>query len=746
MSRRRGGGPSRAAPPAGPRPGPPLVAAGLGLVLGAAGAPALLERLSGGARFEELEFAVITPHRVAALKDPLNARGMRVEGGALHMVPAAFEQADRLVLRDERAVGAVAVRLAPGSAPLNLLLMPPAGSMADPVPVVVHPDGFSGHPGTPLRPTGGGVRLWLDGERYLVETPEGPVEVARHGGGTLELSAVRQPGQAADEVDEVLLDEITVTAADGSSLAALRFEAAGPPLAARLAVAGIGALVGLCAGLLASGGLLGALGAVLGLALPALVLSLPYTTLLSVVERLVLVRTTARELLAVLLGLSLLPLLAGGLLATGLLAAPAAPDGAADRAPARAWVGLVVLCALLGARGLEGLAMLWALPGALLLLLPLRAAAASGAALWGALLRASPAPLLVAGLGWGAGLLPALLWQLLLLWAEAPRLAARAARPGADALLLSLLALPLGAEALLRQTYLDQAWSAERLSGVEAGANDEVDDFAPFWIGRCGADAGKLVVWWLGGSAAGGAYQEGATPEMYFPAQLHERLCAAGFALRTVNFANGGRDSHTFSRGVAKALQSDRPDVVFAYWGVNDLLTSSAGLTRKEREAAAATRGAVATGLLGVGRRARLLNGAALWARPVDKAEAPDRPAVPVDDAMENHARLLTALQGAGAELVLIPEQARPRPYAMLASYREAQQRFVAQQAKGVEWVDAGQLGFTRALQEPGAAERLLVDSNHLAPEGHAILAEVLEGPAKAALQRRREARDGAAP
>jgi lysophospholipase L1-like esterase len=409
-------------------------------------------------------------------------------------------------------------------------------------------------------------------------------------------------------------------------------------------------------------------------------------------------------------------------------------------------VGLVAVCALIGARGLEGAGLLWALPGALLLLLPLRAAAASGVALWGALLRASPAPLLVAGLGWGAGLLPALLWQLLVLWAEAPRLAARAARPGADALLLSLLALPLGAEALLRQTYLDQAWSAARLSGVESGANDEVDDFAPFWIGRCGQDAGKLVVWWLGGSAAGGAYQEGATAEMYFPAKLHERLCAAGFALRTVNFANGGRDSHTFSRGVDKALQSDRPDVVFAYWGVNDLLTSSAGLTRKEREAAAATRGAVATGLLGVGRRARLLNGAALWARPVDTAETPDRPAVPVADAIENHARLLAALQGAGAELVLIPEQARPRPYAMLASYREAQQQFVAQHAKGVEWVDAGQLGFTRALQEPGAAERLLVDSNHLAPEGHAILAEVLEGPAKAALQRRREARDGAAP
>jgi lysophospholipase L1-like esterase len=119
---------------------------------------------------------------------------------------------------------------------------------------------------------------------------------------------------------------------------------------------------------------------------------------------------------------------------------------------------------------------------------------------------------------------------------------------------------------------------------------------------------------------------------------------------------------------------------------------------------------------------------------------------VPVADAIENHARLLAALQGAGAELVLIPEQARPRPYAMLAPYREAQQQFVAQHAKGVEWVDAGQLGFTRALQEPGAAERLLVDSNHLAPEGHAILAEVLEGPAKAALQRRQEARDGAAP
>lgn len=731
-----GGGPSRAQ----------QIAAVVGLVVGmawgAGAAPMVLERLRGGHPFEERDFTVITPHRAADVKDPLNGRGLRVEAGSLRMVPHAFERAERLVTHSQAPLGRVELQLAAGSAPLLVMLTPPAGSTQDPAPLVLRETGLMPHlGGAEFALKEGRLTLFYQEGAYWLDGASGPVRVIERAAGGVELAAVAWPGEA---LREVRLDRVRLEDTDRRQVLLDEFDSPPTGLSERGLVALAAGLLGLAAGVASGGTAPGALLALLGLALPLLVLQLRYTALLEAVERLALVRTSARELLAGLLALASTPVLLSALGTTGALRAPAedAPPTPLQRG---LWIGAAALTALLAARELRGLELGIGVIGAIFLLLPYRAARATGRALPAALLREAPGLLLLAGLGWRAGLLPYLLVQLLRLWSEAPTLLERGARAGADALLLSLLALPLGAELALRETYLKVAWSPEKLAGVEAGADDSVADVSVFWTERCLGAGPDRTIWWLGGSSAGGSYQLEGRPELYFPAQLHAALCAAGLSLRSVSFANGGRDSFTFTRGMPKVLARGAPDLVIAYWGVNDVLTAAGPMTRKQREAAAAATGALGQGVVGLGRRSRLIAGLGLLAKPAVALEQPDVPAVPLDDARENHERLLAMLAPIGARLLLIPEQARPRPAQLLEPYRQMQREFVAAHPE-VGLIEPGALGFEALVAAPGGAERLLVDSNHLSPEGHLALAAALSSPLLAHVSGALEEKNGSAP
>ena len=731
-----GGGPSRAQQIAA------VVGLLIGMAWGAGSAPMVLERLRGGHAFEERDFTVITPHRAADVKDPLNGRGLRVEAGSLRMVPHAFERAERLVTHSQAPLGRVELQLAEGSAPLLVMLTPPAGSTQDPAPLVLREGGLLPHLGGAEIPlTERRLTLFYKEGAYWAEAATGPVRVMERAAGGVELAAVDWPGEP---LREVRIDRVRFEDSAGQQVLMDDFDSPPTALSERGLVALTAGLLGLAAGVASGGTLGGGLLALLGLALPLLVLRVQYTALLDGVERLALVRTTARELLAVLLALASAPVLVGAVGTTGLLRAPAegAPTTGAQRG---LWIGAAALAALIAARDLQGVHLGIGLLGAIFLLLPLRAALATGRALPAALLRELPGLLVLAVLGWRAGLLPYLLYQLLRLWSEAPTLLVRGARAGADALLLSLLALPLGAELALRETYLKVAWSPEKLAGVEAGADDSVADVSVFWSERCLGAGPDRVIWWLGGSSAGGSYQLEGHPEVYFPAQLHQALCAAGLSVHSVSFANGGRDSFTFTRGLPKVLSRSSPDLVIAYWGVNDVLTAAGPMTRKEREAAAAASGAIGQGVVGLGRRSRLLAGLGLLAKPAVAVDRPDVPAVPLEDARENHARLAAMLAPTGARLLLIPEQARPRPAQLLGPYREMQREFVRAHAE-VGLIEPGALGFEAQVAAPGGAERLLVDSNHLSPEGHRALAATLAGPLLAFVQGELGEKHGSAP
>jgi lysophospholipase L1-like esterase len=389
--------------------------------------------------------------------------------------------------------------------------------------------------------------------------------------------------------------------------------------------------------------------------------------------------------------------------------------GRAGDLPWAGWAVAVALAALVGARGLDGMELLAVLPGALFLASPMWLAHKGGLSRIGVLTRDLPALGAVAVLGWGFGLLVAVLWRLVLVVAMVPKLVERAPRAGTDVLFFTVVALPVAVEIGLRTTYLDEGWSPAHLSGAERGAGEDASGVVPYWSGSCGDDA--AVVWWFGGSSAGGAYQLGGQPAAFFPGRVHGALCDQGVAVRTVNFSNGGRDSYTFSRALPELLAgSTPPDLVVVYVGVNDLLTENSSQTRKQREQARAETEQTTGVLARVAERSRLISGASLLARPVADQPNDFVPAVPVVDAEENLRTIISLVEQVGGRVLLVPELTRPSSPEPMAPYRTMQRR-LAQDEASVEWFD---VVVEMADQDP---EGVFVDRNHLSMPGHEAVA-----------------------
>jgi lysophospholipase L1-like esterase len=375
----------------------------------------------------------------------------------------------------------------------------------------------------------------------------------------------------------------------------------------------------------------------------------------------------------------------------------------------------VALAALAGARDLSGWSWALVVPGAALLAAPAWLAHKGRMSRKDILLRDLPSLLLVAGLGWGAGLLPAMLWRLLVVIAQVPALVERAPRAGSDVLFATLLALPLATELAVRDGYLDTGWSSEHLSGAELGAGDDASRVVPYWSASCGAD--PKLVWWFGGSSAGGAYQMEGRPGDFFPGQIHRSLCDQGMSVHTVNFSDGGRDTFTFSRALPDLMAKEAPDLVVIYVGVNDILTANSALTRKQREAARAAESAGTGWLAELAAHSRVVAGLSLLNRPAAGGdETAFVAAVPVADAEENLRQIITGVEARGGRVLLVPELTRLTTPDPLGPYRVMEKRLAGDEPSA-EWMDV----VDQAAQLD--TDAVFVDRNHLSSAGHAEVA-----------------------
>lgn len=336
------------------------------------------------------------------------------------------------------------------------------------------------------------------------------------------------------------------------------------------------------------------------------------------------------------------------------------------------------------------------------------------------LVRASPGLLMLVS-GYTAWL--GLLYVMLVIASNAKGLPARRAKRASDVFFLVALLFPLSLEVLVRSTYLDTAWDAERLAGQSAELSDWRNP-PPFWRELCGDPAAqrRVNVVFTGGSSTGGAYQFRGEPEAFFPTQTHRLLCTAlptDGAIRTSNFGDGGRDSFTVSRSISKLIGGDASDLVVFYGGVNDLLTTTNRLTRKQREERQLTQGAAADAVEGWVGYSRLITGLSLPFHVKTDGDAENVPEVPLADAKENLERVAKMVGESGGKLLLVTEYVRGGDKTAVLEY-DAMQRSVADAYDHVEHFDV------YAALDPFASEPLLLDRNHLSRHGGARLANAL--------------------
>ncbi|MBM4391483.1 MAG: SGNH/GDSL hydrolase family protein [Deltaproteobacteria bacterium] len=662
------------------------------------------------------QWHVVSPGLDETVVTPLLGRGSHVLGGALVIRQHAFYRADVLTLSDPRPVGRVDLLLAPDSGVLRAVMRASEGSPAaiwfTAEAYRVGPSHWTERmdPGQPwvLHLSEAGVRL---------EQPRGALTIGTGPATQLELTA---------ESGEVRIAALRVEDTSGAVIFHEDFRRHRPGWGVLAAGALIGGLAGVAGASVlrrATGVIEGALGLGLCLGPPVLVALVPSGSWLWAVERLYLVRTAAWDLARLALALSLLPLTCSALLRSGALAVRHR-RASLPSVPGFTWPLVLGVTTVLASRELEGAEWALAVPGAALLGVPWWLARRADQEPGEALLRDVPALLAVAALGWHFGLLLAMGWRLLVLGGSARSLLDRAPRPAADALWLTLLACLPAAELAVRGTYLVEGWDAARLSG-ELAPTVGWREATPFWKNACGRDgaASRLGVVWAGGSSMGGAYQFRGTPEAFFPAQVHARLCAdlpEGTQLASGNFGDGSRDTFTISRTVDKMFaQVGDVALVVLYTGVNDVLTTNNAHTRKEREAKEAERSEALRGLSGVANRSRLFTGVGLAIRPLHESATRQVQDVPLPDAEENLRRIADAAAAVGVQVLLLTEYVAEEQQFLLEDYARMEAR-VADGYEHVHWIDV------RAAMAGPSEAPLLVDRNHLSREGSARLADAL--------------------
>ncbi len=507
------------------------MALGAGIAAGAGwfAAPWLSAHLGPPVAIDPAAWMILVPGRDQSMADAAESSGTGIVDGALLLGIRAFGRPDVLIPRAGTVVRAIDISLAPDSGPLVVNIHDASGAVAHAAELT--PTGWRARPSAPITPYASGsseaVRLELSGTLVVDGVPNGA-------GAPTKVEFVSRERAAR-------ITALRLTGADGSIVAEGTFGLPEPSRTVRGGGAMLGALVLAALAIVVRGpgsAAKGILSASLTLVPPALVLATPYTTWRAIGERLYLLHTPAADLRTGVFLAALLPLGSASILATGVLPLE---RGSGPQISRIGIVAALILTTALGCQHLRGPELLWALPGLAFLALPWRSAGALGYASRDVLLREIPTYLFVAGLGWGTGLLPAVLWRLLCLWADARVLLASAPRLGADALFLTVACLPFGVEGALRSTYLLDGWDPEKLVGTNVGETGRSAVMVPFWEGTCGEQA--RVIYTFGGSSAGGAYQFRHDAGAFFPARLHARMCERGLSVHSRNFGNGGRDS-----------------------------------------------------------------------------------------------------------------------------------------------------------------------------------------------------------
>ncbi len=678
----------------------PVAAAVLGWVF----APWLLSHLGPPVALDPAVWTVIVPGRDETMADETLVSGTGLVDGALHISVRGLTRSDILRPTVNGKVGAMDLGIARESGPFFVNVHGAGGQIAR--AAEFGPDGWRRDPSQAWLPYArpGLVRLDLTGTSATVDgTGAGP-----GASGDVEIVAVDAPAA---------LSHLTLTDTAGAVMVDEDFGLADPGWVGRALFAllggGLATLVAYVARRAdtASGRLL----ALLFVVPSAVVPFVRYADWRVVCERLYLLHTAASTLRMACFALGFVPLFAAAVLVSGRL--PLHPGEPQRRAFSFGlFVALLVAIDLEACRALEGWAYLWAIPGLAFLLLPWRAARALALPADRVLARDLPALAAVAVLGWGPGLVPAALWRLLCLLADAPVLARQGARVGADAAFVLLACLPLGVESAVRWSYLDDAWDPIKLAGTSVGEAGRSADFSPFFDANC-AKGKADAVYTFGGSSAGGAFQFEGKPVAFFPVRVHQRLCAEGRSIRTLDYGNSGRDSWDAATAVDGLFASTPPAAVMLYLGVNDLLTADSPYTRKERAARMAERAEAANKLDALSSSIRTLTGLSLLLRPAPGSQQAVV-AVPIQDAEENLRHIQAAAARSHAQVLLIPEYTQPDVDGVLGPYW-AMERRLAAELPGVRYVD-----LRKRLGANGTT--YLIDRNHLNRAGSDKIGEVI--------------------
>lgn len=683
-------------------------------------APFIASHLGNPVALDAARWTLLVPGRKEGIASSAAVGGSGIVDGQLVLITRSLGRADILVPRGEPEVGGLDVELGPNSGSLLVNVRRSTGDVVRALELA--PGGWRTGPGDvwhshagngPVAVRFGQSGMTVDGVAGggAQRVPAGQVELSS-GSGAAAIAAIR------------------LTSPDGAVITEEHFSWPTPSAAVRALCALGGGLLGAACALLVSAGLGGVIECAVVLLPPVLVLTTAYPTWQGWTERLYLTAASPSDLRGFVFAVSFTPLLGAAILAsralaTGSLANMPFPTG--RRAGAGAF-GACALVSLVASRHLHGLEWAGLLPGFAFAAWPVWTARQTGRPL--AMLRDLPALLALALGSWGFGLVPAALWRLTCLLADAPVMvrAGRAeARAGTQAFGVTLLAALLGIELAVRASFVGAAWDPALLAGAALDAADQPHAaFRPFWSGECpvadpaAARGPAQVIYTFGGSSAGGAYQFRDEPEAFFPARLHALLCAQrapGVSIVSHNFGESGRDSFDAASAVDAIFADQPPALSIVYFGVNDLLTSDHPLSRREMAERRAAMGAAATTLDGISSSIRVITGLSLLTRTPEVAHLVV--AVPLADAEVNLRHIIASTTALGGQVLLVPEYAAANVAETLLPYFAMEERLAAE-LPGTRYVDL------YAALEPAGGAALLADRNHLTREGCVKVAEVL--------------------
>lgn len=683
----------------------------VGALAGAALTPWLAARFAPPADLSREEWNLVVPNLEVSLGmlDKKKREGSGIVDGSLYLATKGFGRGDVLRPVLDTPVAKVLLVLAGGSGPVQVSF--PATDLRTGASVSVSTDGWwrRGSPEVHPLTDDGVTEIYVQSNALFVDG----VAAGAAGPGQVEIVGSEPAAK---------IRSLEFYDANGTLIRANDFAARTVSTTDRGIGAGFGAIVALCLALLiaAARSPAAALPAVAATLLPLLLPFVPsYSAWAALRERLFFTAWVPSDL-------RIASLIAGlGLFILGSLAGSGAlrlTESTRRDIPLGGAIAILAGVAAFASSQLSTNQLFWAVPGSLFIAMPLWTAYRVGQPILSALVRDAPAWLSIAIFGWGPGCALAWLWRCATLFTDVPVLLARNPRAGADAALILMLSLPIVAEASVRQTFLATAWSPQVLRGASVDTvGGKGLSIGAFWESGCGPETARDTLYYFGGSSTGGAFQFSGHAEWTWPARIHERLCAqtgpeSGF--RSLNYGDSGRDSFDVATVAASLFARNPPSVVVFYGGINDILTETSSLTRKQRAQLAGKQSAV-VGLVGkLSDVSRIFSGISLLFRPKE-GSADAVSAVPLADAEENLRTLAAATFAAGGHLLLIPEYAQFEMDGNMLPYWKMEARLAAE-------LPATTLVNLYAMIPSQQRESLLADRNHLTREGSDFVAGLI--------------------